>query len=229
MVNRTAQNLGAALLLVSLIVLCVLVPAHVVAFNLGFYRSQWEKLGVPEDTGMSMPDLTRSASTLLAYFTGSVATPQVTVAIHGRERTLYNSKEISHLEDVRSLFGFGFTLEQVLAAEVLGISLYLAKSGNRRALARSLLVAGGTTLGILIALAIPARMDFSGFWTNFHLLTFTNELWLLDPDVDWLIKMFPEGFFLSAVQRIGVIASGISLFYLVSGLLVRNLAADHRH
>ena len=228
-VNRTVRNLATALLSVSLIILCVLVPVHLVAFNLGFYRSQWEALGVPEGTGMSLADLSGSASALLGYFTGKVETPQVTVPIFGEERELYNAKELSHLTDVKSLFGAGLTLEQILAAEVLGIALYLWKARELRTLSRGLLASGGVNIALLAALAAIARTDFSDFWTNFHLLTFTNENWLLDPTSDWLVMMFPEGFFLSAVMRIGILASGISLGYLVLGLVVRNLAAHDRH
>ncbi len=227
--DRTVRRLATALLAISLVILGVVVPVHIVSFNLEFYQSEWEKQGVPADTGMSMPDLTRSASALLDYFTGKAPTPQVEVAVHDRVQPLYNSKELTHLEDVKKLFGFGFTLEQVLLAEALGICLYFVKSGNRRTLSRALLTAGGVTLGIFAALAIPARMDFSGFWTDFHLLTFTNELWLLNPATDWLVRIYPEGFFLSAVTRIGIIASGVSFLYLLLGLFVRNLAADHRH
>lgn len=227
--NRTVRNLATALLSVSLIILCVLVPVHLVAFNLGFYRSQWETLGVSEDTGMTLDDLSRSTSALLGYFAGRDPTPQVIVPIFGEERELYNAKELSHLSDVKSLFGIGFTIEQVLAAEVLGIVLYLRRARELRTLSRGLLVAGGVNIALLVALAATAGTDFSGFWTNFHLLTFTNELWLLDPTSDWLVMMFPEGFFLSAVTRIGILASGIALVYVVLGFVVRNLAAHNRH
>lgn len=227
--RRTLPWIATALLTVSMVVLCLIIPVHLVALNLGFYREKWMEYGVTEETGMSIEDLSLSGRALFDYFTGKTATPQVTVPILGQERPLYNATELTHLYDVRSLFQAGFTLEQALAAEVLGITLYLMKSGQKRALSRALFTAAGVTVGILVALAIPAKMNFAGWWTNFHLLAFTNDLWLLDPNTDWLIKMFPEEFFLSAVERVGVLASGISVLYVLSGFLIRNVAADHRH
>jgi integral membrane protein (TIGR01906 family) len=225
----TLRRIATALLTVSLIVICALVSVHLVALNLGFYRQKWVEFGVTEDTRMSLESLSLAGRALTDYFTGKSATPQVTVPIEGQERPLYNQTELTHLVDVKTLFAAGITLEQVLAAEVLGIALYLNRAGYKRALSRSFLMAGLVTLGILVALAVPATMNFTGFWTNFHLLTFTNDLWILDPNTDWLIKMFPEDFFLSAVTRVGVISSGISILYILSGLLVRNLSADNRH
>ncbi|MGE5578547.1 MAG: TIGR01906 family membrane protein [Bacillota bacterium] len=227
--NRSFLRLAISLMVASLIVLGILLPIHLVGFNLGFYRSQWERLGVTADTGMTMEDLGRSASTLLQYFTGKAETPQLTVTVNGQERPLYNPKEMTHLADVKTLFNYGFMLEQVLAAEVLGLGLFLRKARESRALSRSLSLAGGILLGALLTLIVAARTNFTGFWTNFHLLTFTNDLWLLDPATDWLVRIYPEGFFLAAVERVGIIASGISLLYLVSGLLVRHFAADNRH
>ena len=50
----------------------------------------------------------------------------------------------------------------------------------------------------------------------FHLVSFSNDLWLLDPSRDMLIRMFPEGFFMDATMLIAfativeaVVVSGI--------------------
>ena len=39
--------------------------------------------------------------------------------------------------------------------------------------------------------------DFDTFWTAFHHVVFTNDLWLLDPKVSTMINMFPLNFFLA--------------------------------
>lgn len=44
--------------------------------------------------------------------------------------------------------------------------------------------------------------DFNGFWTTFHQLFFTNDLWLLNPATDLMINLFPEAFFSHLVIRI---------------------------
>ena len=50
--------------------------------------------------------------------------------------------------------------------------------------------------------AIWILADFTGFWTTFHQLFFTNDLWLLNPATDRMINLFPEAFFSHLVIRI---------------------------
>ncbi len=227
--RRTVSRLAAALLTVSLLALNMLVAVHLVALSNGFYRQKWVEYNVSDSTGMSLEDLSRADAALTGYFTGKTGTPQVSVLIDGQRRDLYNATELTHLQDVRSLFNLGSTLEQALAAEVLGIGLYLYKAGQKKLLAKVLWMSAGVSLAALVALAVPAMLDFGGFWTNFHLVAFANNLWILDPKTDWLIRMFPEEFFFSAVERVGIYSSGISVLYALSGFLIRNIAADNRH
>ena len=63
--------------------------------------------------------------------------------------------------------------------------------------------------------------DFTAFWTNFHRLFFSNDLWLLNPATDRMIQMFPEPFFFAMVSRIVLAFAivfltlfGLSLYYL---------------
>jgi integral membrane protein (TIGR01906 family) len=220
---------ASSLLVVVLVLLNALVSVHLMAMDLGFYRTTWVACRVPQDSGMSVDELLRAGSALTGYFRGASGTPQIEAVIDGRPRPLYSKKELVHLEDVRSLFNTGFLLERVLSVATLAGVLCLLPLKRRRALARVLMIAAGVSLALLAALAIPAKTDFSGLWTGLHLVTFSNDLWMLDPATDWLIRMFPEEFFYSSVERIGLSSAGISAFYLASGLLVRYLSADHRH
>ena len=47
--------------------------------------------------------------------------------------------------------------------------------------------------------------DFNKYFLLFHEMFFSNDLWLLNPETDLLIRMLPEGFFLDMVVRIGII------------------------
>lgn len=221
--------IATALLAVSIVVECALFSVHLLALDLGFYRTEWIRHGVPEATSMDMDELVRAGRALTDYFTKKAQTPQIQARIDGSSRPLYNETELTHLEDVKSLFSAGFLVEEVLAVEMAGLLLYLVRSGNRRSVQRSFAAAGGLSLGIAGVLAVAAGSDFTGWWTRFHLVTFTNDLWRLDPATDWLIRMFPEEFFYSAVKRIGLYSSGFALLCLALGLLVRHFPADHRH
>ena len=47
----------------------------------------------------------------------------------------------------------------------------------------------------------------------FHHIFFNNNLWILDPAEDYMIRMLPEGFFYDMVMRIGSI---FAVFLIVS-------------
>ena len=47
-----------------------------------------------------------------------------------------------------------------------------------------------------------AAVDFNWFWTQFHHVFFTNDLWLLNPATSVLIQMVPEEFFSAIVLKI---------------------------
>ncbi len=52
---------------------------------------------------------------------------------------------------------------------------------------------------LIIMLAVASLFDFNWLFTQFHLLSFSNDFWLLDPSTDYLIMLFPEGFWFDAV------------------------------
>jgi len=51
------------------------------------------------------------------------------------------------------------------------------------------------TFGLMIFLALGTLFGFEQLFVLFHLLSFTNEFWILDPRKDYLIMLFPGGFF----------------------------------
>ncbi len=83
-----------------------------------------------------------------------------------------------------------------------------------------MLVAGGVlTLGIIGVLGALAATDFSDLFLEFHLLSFSNDLWLLDPRTDNLIRLFPQEFFLDAAMRVVVFTVVEALALAVVGLV----------
>ena len=48
-------------------------------------------------------------------------------------------------------------------------------------------------------------IDFTWVFTQFHLLSFANDLWQLDPFRHYLLLLFPERFFLEATLFIALL------------------------
>lgn len=126
----------------------------------------------------------------------------------------FNEKEILHMEDVFIIYEAGrlvffSSLALGLGLSILGYkifkSYYLSKLGSSLPIVGLLMV---VFLGILF-------INFSESFIKFHHIFFDNDLWLLDPKTDLMIRMLPEYFFKDLVFRVIVIAGGI--FVLVEG------------
>lgn len=119
------------------------------------------------------------------------------------------------MADVQGLFRLCDTQVWVLIAAVTVAVLagcrLLRDERLLRAFRRMLLC----VLGIAAGIAILACIDFDGAFTLFHRIAFTNDLWLLDPRTDLLIRLMPTGFFIRYAALIG------GLWLAGMGVLVR--------
>lgn len=216
------------MLFFGLLSLGMLQPLKMTALNLEYYKNQWDAFNISEATGMPGQDLARAGEALIDYFTGRASTPQTVAKIHGNDRSLYNETELLHLEDVQILFRWGLKVLKGAWVLVAISGLFLAAihgEQGRRTVSRALIISGIAGLTLLLLLGLAARSDFTDFWTRFHLVIFTNDLWRLDPLEDRLIMMFPEEFFESSVFRTGAISLAVSGTYLILGFLVNRFAA----
>jgi integral membrane protein (TIGR01906 family) len=69
----------------------------------------------------------------------------------------------------------------------------------------------------MIVLALWAFFGFEQFFILFHLVSFSNQYWMLDPARDYLIRLFPEGFFYDAA----LLGYGVVIF---AALLIGGIA-----
>ena len=71
-------------------------------------------------------------------------------------------------------------------------------------------------------------IDFTWVFTQFHLLSFANDLWQLDPFRHYLLLLFPERFFLEATLFIALLTviEFVGL-YVGARLMEIRLAGDH--
>ena len=56
-------------------------------------------------------------------------------------------------------------------------------------------------LALLSSACVWAAIDFDGLFRLFHSLLFNNDLWLLNPKTDLMIRMLPEAFFVALAVR----------------------------
>ena len=115
----------------------------------------------------------------------------------------FNERERTHMADCFDLF---VLLRRVMtAAFAAGPALLVAAvaCGHRR-FARSALVGALAFLGLIAVVAVWGAIDFDSLFTAFHHMLFTNDLWLLDPRTDLLIRICPQSMFMSMAVMIAV-------------------------
>ena len=152
---------------------------------------------------------------------------------------ILQAHEQQHMRDVRDLIVLSERVARVCTtlAAILAIAAAWTGTGLARRLRTGLL---GAVCGIgLLALSaggFALAMNTAGFERLFvlmHKMLFTNDLWLLNPSTDILIRMMPQPLFEMALLRViaragasfGAAALVLAALYgLVGGMIRRNVA-----
>ena len=189
------------------------------ANSISLYKYGFEKYNVSQTTGLAEAELKKAADGLIRYFNSDEEYIDLTVVKDGKPLVLFNEREVAHLRDVKGLFRLDYWIllgTLIYALAYIGFNVWRK---DWRQLAWGLAGGSGLTLGLMLALGAGALLNFNQMFLQFHLLSFTNELWLLDPTKDYLIMLFPRGFwydvtvFCAIATMIGaLILGGVGIF-----------------
>ncbi|OGO58577.1 MAG: hypothetical protein A2025_02940 [Chloroflexi bacterium RBG_19FT_COMBO_47_15] len=168
--------------------------------ELSLYEYGFDKYEISQDTGIDKIQLRSVAQHLIDYFNLRADTVQITVVKGDEEFNLFNERELIHLSDVRSLIQLDYWVQRgvFLLIVVCALALFFGFRVGWQILVRGLFWGSFITMGLMVALAIWAFFGFERLFILFHLVSFTNEYWILDPARDYLIRLFPGGFFYDA-------------------------------
>ncbi|MBO5554639.1 MAG: TIGR01906 family membrane protein [Solobacterium sp.] len=192
----------------------------VVSFDRSFYEAEYRKNDTVSYTGMSAEDNLRATDTLLDYLQDKRQDIVCTAVVSGTEREVFNERETLHMVDVKALYQNAIRVRNgcVITAVILLVLSVLNGKKSFFSVLRSGWKNGILLTGaVILFIAIWALADFNQFWTNFHLLFFDNDLWLLDPNTSIMINLFPGSFFFDLVTRI--IAWVVGIHVVISGIL----------
>jgi integral membrane protein (TIGR01906 family) len=168
--------------------------------TLRLYEYGFGKYEISQDTGIDRIQLRNVAQHLIDYFNLRADTAQITVVKGDEAFNLFNERELIHLEDVRSLIQLDYWVKRgaFLLMVICALALFFGLRAGWRILVRGLFWGSCITMGLMVILALWAFFGFERFFILFHLASFRNEYWMLDPARDYLIRLFPEGFFYDA-------------------------------
>ena len=196
-----------------------------VSQNRSFYDRQYQLNGTAEHIGIRHQDLMSVTDNLICYMTNQRPDLEMQYGVKGEIREIFDQREKLHMIDVRNLYmGVIYVASAITLAIAAGLTYLIKTDGwktarttlNRKYLWSAIgLVIFCLVFGILIA------TNFQWFWTHFHYVFFTNDLWLLDPRISIMINMFPLNFFYAMVTRIVII-------FIIGCIAVKLIFTDFR-
>lgn len=172
-----------------------------------WYEKEYVKYGVLDDLEMEKENAMQVTREMMDYLRGDREDLVVDTIVDGEEREFFNDREKAHMSDVQKLFlgGLHLRLGAAVALVAACAALLLTKADWKRGLPKAFLTGTGGFVAAAGILATLIASDFNRYFVMFHEIFFDNDLWLLDPQTDLLIRMLPEGFFSDMAIRIGLI------------------------
>lgn len=154
--------------------------------------------------GISAEEYPALALAVTDYLKGRSDSAQIEIIADREVIPAFSQRELLHLEDIRGLV----RLANVLRYAALGlvfisllVFLFIRKVSpdflNRIKPQKALLIALWAMFGAAALLIAWGVIDFNSLFYAFHRVLFRNDLWLLDPSQDLLLRLMPSSFFIS--------------------------------
>lgn len=195
--------------IISIMVIYILFVSciNIFAFNRNFYNIEYNSLNTAQNLGMSETSLYVATDTLLDYLQDYRDNIDVKVEVNDREREVFDEREKAHMIDVKYLYQDALMIRNVMLIIAIALALFIYydnKKEFKEVMTYAYIRVSIMFLFALSALILYAISDFTTFWTNFHKVFFSNDLWLLNPNTSIMINMFPETFFYHLVFAIAI-------------------------
>lgn len=202
----------------------LLTDVQLVAYNTDYYGAEYKKYNIPDNIGMSMDALMDSTEKLLQYLEGKRDNLDFKGSFAWGEEEFFSQRDKDHMIDVKGLFVKGlFLRNSSLIYMAAFLFILLRKKPGReqfRRLAGLGIAVSAAGIAPVLILVVLMNIDFYKYFTVFHEIFFTNDLWLLDPAKDRLINMFPQDFFTDMAFSISYLYIAEMALILVGSLLV---------
>ena len=209
-ITKRVASAVAVALFVALVPLLLIASGVRLVINLpALYSYGFDRYGISEYTSIERADLIAAGAAIRDYFNNDEEDLIIRVFVRGvLTESLYNAREIHHMRDVKALVRGAYAV-QIIAALYMAAFAAVGFGLRRRAflplLGRCVSGGGVLTLALVGAVGVGALVGFDRLFLLFHLISFSNDFWQLDPRRDYLIAMFPQGFFFDATMLIAAL------------------------
>ncbi len=186
----------------------------IITFDLNHYIKQYEKYDIPDETGISKNELIIATENLLDYMQDKRNDLNFKSIINDSEEEFFSERDKLHMIDVKNIFKLIKLIRNILVLTLASLIIFNRLSKNMK-INKSKCLMLSSFFGALpfIILIVLINLDFSKYFTVFHEIFFNNDLWLLDPDIDRLVNIFPEEFFAYTAIKI------LSYYFILLGII----------
>ena len=219
----------------ALALLLITTAVRFTANSLPVYEALFERHGVSARTGITPEGLADVGRQTQAYFNSREEPLRVTAEVRGERRDLFNANEVSHMADVKTLFRRVYRTQEaaaLLLAAMTLIGAWRLRGGVYGEVARWMRRGAAATAAVILALGLWSVVAFDSLFTLFHYIGFPQGNWRFDPRTDYLVLVFPFGFWRDVTLFIGVLsllgAAGLWAVSLAAAALIRREGAEGR-
>ena len=225
--RRTAAVAGFCFLF-TVILLVTVLTIYNIAGDKDTLATQMRRHSVPEKSGLPDEEYPEMGKMIAVYLTGGGKTFQYSFTdAEGNTVECFSSREAEHMADCRDLIALAGRFRWYLGIAgliLLGIGAILWK--HMKSFANGMLVGFGVALAIGLALLIWGMISFDGLFTAFHKLAFTNDLWLMNPETDMIIRLMPGTFFRSLGIKVLLAIVPAALASLAAAVVLRIIGGN---
>ncbi len=173
----------------------------------GLYRNGFERYNTAQRSGITDADLIAIGADLRRYFNTGAEPLAVRAPIYGIERDVFNGREIAHMYDVKRLVRGTYWVAVgsfLWVVATLATGFAMQRREYWAPAARLAVWGGAITLTAVIGVGLASIAAFEQLFLLFHRLSFANDLWILNPRTDYLLILFPGGFWFDATMRVAL-------------------------
>ncbi|MBI4198197.1 MAG: TIGR01906 family membrane protein [Chloroflexi bacterium] len=218
---RALRLLPRTLFIAAFLVLLVATNVRLAFYSLELYEWEFARQGVPRTTGLTLEQLSDAGRQIRDYFNSAAEPLDVRITVDGRSVSLFTEREVLHMADVKQLVYWVYRLQEgSLLFLFLWVTLGFFVQGSDfiPRTRRLLLEASVLAMVIVGAAGFAAMVAFQPIFLLFHRLSFANNLWMLDPATSFLLRMFPQQFWVESTVLIGAstIAEALAMALLLT-------------
>lgn len=196
-----------------------------IAFNsIALMQFQFERHSVSQTTGLTEAQLFETAVQIKDYFNSNEELLAVIVSSNGTQSPIFDGREVEHMRDVKQLLHATYRVQEGAFLYLFAVSLlgFLIVGNDFARIIRTFFLQGAAFIfGAIVVATMASLIEFDPLFRLFHEISFNNDLWLLDQRTSFLVRIFPQGFWLESTLMVAVATLGETTFIILFLNLVK--------